>query len=303
VIGHSSGEISAAYSTGALTRESAWKIAYYRGFVSGKLAAKKGAMMAVRLDQDSLSPYLQKVNMDLEGELVMACFNSPMNITISGDENKIDRLQELLRDDDIFARKLKVSNAYHSSHMSAVAEEYLELIGDISAKPEPNHFRDGGREVTMFSTVNCCPISPTQLHDPQYWVSNMVSPVRFVQGLSEMCSTPSVERARLRVDSGVDIPFQHILEIGPHPALNSAIREILALDQRLSSIGYSYMVSRQNSSLDTSLQVAGTLFCSGYPVDIVALNGSSERTSSSNASPPQMLVDLPPYQFNHTQTY
>src|SRR5207244_4052400 len=106
-----------------------------------------------------------RVNMELQGELVMACFNSPMNITISGDENKIDRLQELLKDDDIFARKLKVSNAYHSSHMSTVAEEYLELIGDISAKPELNHSRNNDREVTMFSTVNCCPIPPTQLHD------------------------------------------------------------------------------------------------------------------------------------------
>lgn len=300
VIGHSSGEISAAYSAGALSKESAWKIAYYRGVVSGNLAAKKGAMLAVRLDQDSLSPYLQKVNVDLEGELVMACFNSPMNITVSGDEKKIDRLQELLGDDDIFARKLKVSNAYHSAHMSTVADEYLKLIGVISAEPEQNDSRDNDREVTMFSTVNFSPILPTQLRDPQYWVSNMVSPVRFVQGLSEMCSTPSAGRARLRVDGGADTPFQHILEIGPHPALTSAIRETLALDQRLSSIGYSYLVSRQGSSLDASLQVAGTLFCSGYPVDLAAVNGSSERASSSE---PQMLVDLPPYQFNHTQAY
>ncbi|KAF8850740.1 hypothetical protein BDZ45DRAFT_184816 [Acephala macrosclerotiorum] len=306
VIGHSSGEIGAAYSVGALTRESAWKIAYYRGVVSAKLIHSKGAMMAVMLDQNSLLPYLQTVDMELDGELTMACFNSPKNITISGDEKKVDRLQELLKDDGIFARKLKVQNAYHSSHMRTVAGEYLELLGDLGGAPidqEQNGFRGNNPDVVMFSTVNCLSVSLDQLRDPQYWISNMISPVRFVQGLTEMCSAPTGGRARLRVDGGADIPFLHLLEIGPHPALTSAIKETLSLDQRMSAVGHSHLVSRNNSSLELSLQTAGRLFCTGYPVDLVAVNRSSVGTNDSNVSHPQMLVDLPPYSFNHAQSY
>lgn len=301
VIGHSSGEIGAAYCAGALTKESAWRIAYFRGVVSTKLLNKRGTMMAVRIDHESLQPYLRKVNMEIDGELVIACFNSPKNITVSGDENKVDRLKELLQQDEIFGRKLKVQNAYHSGHMQAVANEYSELIGDISACQGLNDSQDD-RKAFMFSTVNCLQVSLPELRTPQYWISNMISPVRFVQGLSEMCSA-TTERSRLRVDRGAELPLHHLLEIGPHPALNSAIRETLSLEQRLSTIGYSYLVSRDRSSLELSLQTAGKLSCSGYPVNLLAVNCSSHIVDGQNFSQPRMLVDLPPYSFNYTQTY
>ena len=303
VIGHSSGEIGAAYCAGALTRESAWRIAYYRGVVSAKLIHRKGAMIAVRVDQETLMPYIQKVNSEMDGELVMACFNSPKNITISGDKNKVDRLGELLKEDEIFGRKLKVQNAYHSSHMQAVAREYLDLIGNISDSRGANDGQSGDHQASMFSTVNCLQVPATELQNPQYWISNMISPVKFVQGLSEMCSATAGEKSRLRVDRGTDLPVQQLLEIGPHPALNSAIRETLALEKRLSTIEYSCLVSRDNSALELSLQTAGNLFCKGYPVDLMAVNGSSQSSDGKVFSQPRMLVDLPPYRFNHTQTY
>ncbi len=69
VIGHSSGEIAAAYCAGKLSRQAAWKVAYFRGFVSAKKFAKVGAMMAVGLPEASLQLYLQKINEEVPGEV------------------------------------------------------------------------------------------------------------------------------------------------------------------------------------------------------------------------------------------
>jgi len=300
VTGHSSGEICAAYCVGALTRESALRIAYYRGIVSAKLIHRNGGMMAVLIEEERLVPYLEKVKAEMSGELVMACFNSPKNITVSGDQELIDRLKVLLKEEDVFCRKLKVKNAYHSGHMVAVANEYLDLIGDISS-----NLSESGKarqKAFMFSTVTGLQVPLAELRKPEYWISNMISPVKFVQGLSKMCSE-AIGRTKLGVDRVTELQLQDLLEIGPHPALNTAIRETLSLEPHLSTTGYSYLVSRNDSALDFSLRCAGKLFCSGYPVDLLAVNSSNQFDNDNQSLRPQMLVDLPPYEFNHSQTY
>lgn len=55
VVGHSSGEIAAAYCTGALSSESAWKLAYQRGQLSKLLQAGSGAMMSVGIGENEAS--------------------------------------------------------------------------------------------------------------------------------------------------------------------------------------------------------------------------------------------------------
>jgi acyl transferase domain-containing protein len=69
VVGHSSGEIGAAYCAGKLSREAAWKVSYFRGVISAKQFSVKGAMMAVGLSETDLQPYLNKVNDEIEGEV------------------------------------------------------------------------------------------------------------------------------------------------------------------------------------------------------------------------------------------
>ena len=69
VIGHSSGEIAAAYCSGKLSRKASWKVAYYRGFVSAKQLDAKGAMIAVGLSEADLQPYIKRVNDKIPGEV------------------------------------------------------------------------------------------------------------------------------------------------------------------------------------------------------------------------------------------
>ena len=123
VIGHSSGEIAAAYCAGAISRESAWDLAYHRGTVaalSKTLSSAPLAMMAVGLGETEFQGYWDRTQSD-GGNVAIACFNSPESITISGCEKRINAIKQALDDDNVFARKLKVDVAYHTMYMECVS--------------------------------------------------------------------------------------------------------------------------------------------------------------------------------------
>ncbi|PTB35859.1 hypothetical protein M441DRAFT_178876 [Trichoderma asperellum CBS 433.97] len=290
VVGHSSGEIAAAYCSGKISRQTAWKVAYYRGYVSGRVSSS-GSMLAVGLPAASLDEYLQKVNSQLPGELTVACYNSPKNHTISGDTMKIDELKRILDEKEIFARKLKVKTAYHSSHMKGVAGEYLRLLGDME-KPSDIQF-----SADMYSSVTGSRIEGDLTS--QYWVDNLISPVRFTDALLKM-SSESSSKSSMRVNTS-NSAIQEIVEVGPHSALRSAIKETLTShfnDNQL--IGYHAVLDRNTPGVDTLLTSVGNLFARGSVVDLSLVNQASP--SHSNKQSPTMLVNLPPYVFNHSQS-
>lgn len=84
VIGHSSGEIAAAYTLNVITAKAAIIIAYYRGQLS-KRQVCSGAMLAVGMGKHLVTPY------PTEG-VVVACENSPENVTLSGDKKPINKI-------------------------------------------------------------------------------------------------------------------------------------------------------------------------------------------------------------------
>ncbi|KAL7898810.1 hypothetical protein HDV64DRAFT_291566 [Trichoderma sp. TUCIM 5745] len=290
VVGHSSGEIAAAYCSGKISRQAAWRLAYYRGYVSSRVSSS-GAMLAVGLPAESLDEYLQKVDFRFPGELTVACYNSPKSHTISGDTMKIDELKRILDENDIFARKLKVKTAYHSSHMKDVADEFLQLLGDME-KPS-----DTGFSADMYSSVTGNRIEGDLTS--QYWVDNLISPVRFTDALLKMSSESSSKNS-MRVNTS-NSAIQEIVEVGPHSALRSAIKETLAShfnDNQL--IRYHAVLDRSNPGVDTLLTSVGNLFARGSVVDLGLVNQASP--SHSGEQSPTMLVNLPPYSFNHSQS-
>jgi acyl transferase domain-containing protein len=108
VIGHSSGEIAAAYASGALSLQEAIITAYYRGYIAKKQTLT-GGMAVVGLSTSSTLKFLR------DG-VVIACENSPSSTTISGDLDQLESVVAMIREDrpDILARQLKVDMAYHS---------------------------------------------------------------------------------------------------------------------------------------------------------------------------------------------
>jgi acyl transferase domain-containing protein len=114
VLGHSSGEIAAAYAIVALSHESAIKVAYWRGQLAEKLrVAGGGAMMSVNLTESQVPEYLEKAGLG-QNTLYIACVNSPSNVTLSGPSEAIDTLKSHLDEEQIFAQKVNTGVAYHS---------------------------------------------------------------------------------------------------------------------------------------------------------------------------------------------
>lgn len=283
VVGHSSGEIAAAYCTGALSRGDAWKVAYYRGLLSSSLreSGVQGAMMAVGASAEAAAEVIAAV---APGEVHVACVNSPQSVTVSGEVDGVDRLLEALQARGTFARKLKVDTAYHSPHMQEVAEDYYEAIADISPRPG---CESPSKEITMFSSVSGSAIRDPSELGPAYWVRNLVSPVQFASAAQSLALNKDEAGNTVNV----------LVEVGPHAALQGpATQSLKAVG--LTDVPYHSVLTRGSSGVTTALGLAGTLYARAYPVDLDNIN-----QTSLGSRKPQVLVDLPAYPWNHTNRY
>ncbi|KAL9110642.1 MAG: hypothetical protein Q9227_004819 [Pyrenula ochraceoflavens] len=289
VVGHSSGEIAAAYCAGGLSFESSIKAAYFRGLLASKLDDTEGfdgAMTSVALSQTDVLPFIaQAMNVDNGGKISIGCINSPQNVTVTGDSSCIEVLNDLVSAEGIFTRRLAVSVAYHSHHMETLASEYLEKLGTLSP-PNPKQ----SMNVPFFSTVKGDRISRKYLVQPEYWVANMVSPVRFAEAMEQaLCCFHTVGSGHGKVG---------LLEIGPHGALQRPIKDIVDYAGYSKNTFYLSPLSRNISAFQSCLGTVGRLYCQGYPVDLLSIN--SPLRDRSLLSP---VVNLPEYPFNHSQTY
>ena len=89
-VGHSSGEIAAAFAAGYISASQAIVFAYYRGLVVRDVS-NEGAMLAVGLGAEAVEPYL----VELKGKILVACHNSPAGVTLSGDASAIADIQSM----------------------------------------------------------------------------------------------------------------------------------------------------------------------------------------------------------------
>ena len=110
VVGHSSGEIAAAYAAGLTSARDAIVNAYYRGLVLSETVghssdtAVKGAMCAVGLGEQEASKLLESY----AGRVQLAAINSPTSCTLSGDQDSIQELLGICSGRGQFCRRLHV---------------------------------------------------------------------------------------------------------------------------------------------------------------------------------------------------
>ena len=283
VAGHSSGEIAAAYAMGALSKEDAWDIAYYRGLLSSEMKINApdidGSMMAAGLSPKMAEKRISKVT---KGELVVACINSPTSVTISGDTPAIDQLLGILKEEGIFARKLQVDIAYHSPHMQVIAQDYYDLLSNITPL-------DASGNCTMHSSVTGSVIEASQLGAIN-WIKNLTSPVKFSSAILDMMR-PLKGKIRAE-ENALDL----FVEIGPHSALQGPTTQTLKA-QNIFNIPYHSVLVRNQNGVESAMNLAGALFTQGCGVNIQEVNGNGHKHSI------KPLVDLPNYPWKHSQRF
>lgn len=285
VTGHSSGEIAAAYCAGALTQESALKVAYHRGRLALRLKDfKDGAMLAVGLSEKDVLSHLGSLT---QGRVKIACVNSPCNVTVSGDKKAILELLAILQEKSVFVREIAVDVAYHSHHMEDVADEYLIALRSLSVRSDST--------IEFYSSVkgNRIPLSDL---GPAYWVSNMVNSVQFLDSAKNLLLSPDADTSKTRDQVRV---IDLLVEIGPHSALKAPIKQIIQSHPNLSASTVQYVSAlvRNTDAAYTCHSLVALLFVNGYSVNLHAVNfplGSEMKS---------LLVDLPPYSWNHSSSY
>ena len=277
VTGHSSGEIAAAFATGALQLPACMAIAYYRGALSGSIT-RDGGMLAVGASALEVQALIDEVR---EGKVTIACFNSPALTTVSGDAKAVSKLQTLADERSIFARRLKVDVAYHSHHMQDIAAEYLSALEAIDLHPTDS------AGIRFYSSLIGKRTSTATL-DAQYWCRNMTSPVMFYQSCQALISDGQKESSGSNVDA--------VVEIGPHSSLKSPVQDILQINESATKIEYMCSLVRHTDAVLAIQQLLCRLFTLGFALDLSKINSCNGRRAGAEGN---VLTDLPAYPWTH----
>lgn len=252
VVGHSSGEIAAAYACGMISREAAWSIAFHRGHyatIVQETSPIQGSMCFLGASGADAQAYLTRVRK--AHTVQIACINSHRSVTLSGNQPDIEWIVQNARDSQLLALKLKVKVAYHSRYMDTIKAEYrASLQGLTSSKLPPT--------AEMFSSVTGERVSQRDL-GPDYWADNLTNPVRFSDAINSMLS-----------GSKPDI----VLEISPHRTLRVPFEDnIEVASSKSAQVLYVPAMNRNYSSVSTVLQALGSLWAHGLPVDMSRVIG------------------------------
>lgn len=292
VVGHSSGEIAAAYAAGYLNSSDAIRVAYYRGLHSHLARGpegRRGKMMAVGMSLDQARRYCYAEFCD---SLVVAASNSQTSCTLAGNAEAVEIAKARLDEKGIFARVLVVDTAYHSHHMRPCAAPYLQSLEKCAIK-----VRGGGRgRCSWYSSVWGADGRSRSFDDNdddapllggQYWIDNLTQPVLFDQALTRAFNE--------------DQCFDLVLEVGPHPALAGPISDTIKALTSV-SLPYSGLLKRGQSALESFADAMGLLWKTFLSERrLVAFDrvrqpfGCDKRQTKL-----RILKDLPNYSWDHS---
>lgn len=239
VIGHSQGEIAAAYIAGALSLEDAVRIVAIRSRLM-LAQAGTGAMATVALSEQQAAELVARV----DRSLTLAVFNSPSTTVIAGPSEAIARLLEVCKHERIVARRVAVDVAGHSPQIEVLRPALLEQFADLQpqATQIPFHSTVAGRDPTVALDGRSL--------DAAYWCDNLCLPVRFA------------DTAQALSDEG-EVTF---VECSPHPVLLPALEETVG--ERATSLG---SLQRNKPALGCLVEGLSRLYVAGHPLNWGAL--------------------------------
>ena len=196
-VGHSQGEVAAAYACGGLSLEDAAFVAAVRSRLIEERAGPV-AMISVALPPAEVEPLLTSFG----DRLALAARNGPRAVIVAGERLALDALLELCADRDVRARD--VAGGTFPSHTPFVEPMRAEVIEALRG------IRPRSGSVPFYSTVTGGLLDTSEL-DPEYWYRNLRQPVCFEAAIRQLLG----EGRRLFV------------EVSPHPVFVTAVGETI----------------------------------------------------------------------------
>jgi acyl transferase domain-containing protein len=236
VIGHSLGEIAAAWCAGALLLEDAVRVAVNRGRLMER-STGAGRMVSVERSVDDIRAVID----DWRG-LSIGAVNGPQSTVLSGDTPAVAAAVARLTAAGVETRYLPVQYAFHSEQMTASAREVESSLAGLHPR---------ATAIRMISTVTGSTCTGTDLV-AAYWRRNVRETVRFADAIATVA---------------VDAPV--FVEIGPHPALRQAIvTSAAAAGEPM----VAHTLHRGRDGYASLRGVIGSLYTAGCAVDWRRLN-------------------------------
>ncbi|MEW2063543.1 type I polyketide synthase [Streptomyces sp. NPDC007002] len=238
VVGHSIGELAAAYAAGVWSLADACRLVAARGRLMGALPAG-GAMLAAAVPEERAEELL------VAGKVSLAAVNAPSAVVFSGENAAIAALEARLADEGVRTSRLTVSHAFHSALMEPMLAEYERIAASVAYR-EPR--------IPVCSTVSGGPAGP-ELLTPRYWVRQVRETVRFASALRSLA------------DAGV----RRFVEVGPDTVLAALTGRTVTDDEATRSL-ITAASRRDADEAEQFLRALAAAHCSGARVDWTPLS-------------------------------
>src|SRR5471032_2329652 len=252
LLGHSIGELAAAHVSGVWSMKEACRVVAARGRLMQALPAG-GAMVALEASEVEVQALLDK-------GVEIAGLNGPRSTVISGDEAAVVALAEQFRGKGRRTSRLQVSHAFHSKRMEPMLDEFRKVVSSVSY---------GTPQLPIASNVTGRLATSEELCSTEYWVRQVRSPVRFLDGV------------RVLEAEGVGAS----LELGPDGVLTALTAGCLSEASQMQAVAAQ---RRGRDGTEALLAALGVLHVHGVGVDW-------EKVVGASAS--KQVVGLPTYAF------
>lgn len=233
ILGHSVGELAAAWASGCLSLEDAVRAAFHRSDLQDQVAGQ-GGMLAAAIPLERAEDFCRRY-----GDIAVAAINAATSTALSGSVASLKKVEAELTEQGVFARMMRVEVAYHSHQMDPLHEGFMTRLA---------YLRPQAPGIPLYSTALGCRVTDA-VHDAAYFWKNARRPVYLQEALEQALSDG----------------FDGFLEIGPHPVLGGAIQE----NARNAGKAVRVFASLQRKAPERESLAAnlGNLFTAGCRVD------------------------------------
>lgn len=260
-LGHSVGEIAAAWCAGALSLDQAIDVVVARSRNQEGVRGS-GGMAALMLSDREARRFLKTTGAN---SVEVAAINSWRSVTVSGTITDIDRVLQAAAELRISARRLDLDYPFHSALINPVRSPLLRELQGL--RPLPPHKK-------FVSSVTGGTVAPEMLGADHWW-RNVREPVQFEPGLNEL----------LKDDVRV------FVEVGPKPVLASYVRDVLRESGTRGAVIDTLTEGDGQIAIDPIERAASRVVLAGGAVEMQRFFGP----------PPPAAVVLPAYPWQHTR--
>jgi mycobactin polyketide synthetase MbtD len=167
-IGHSLGEVAAAYMAGAITLPDAVALVGARAAVVDRLTGRYAmAVLGAGVDE------ADSVIGETPGWLEVSAVNGPLSTVISGDHDAVLVATRLAQQRGVFAQQLSVDYPGHTSALRPLRANLTELLPNSAFRDGPVKFVSSALGAEVGSDVDFA----------RYWHESLCSTVRFDQAV------------------------------------------------------------------------------------------------------------------------